>query len=180
MLGVATRVSAIRIAILILASLAFLEGAIKGGYSIAEETGALGGKLENRNAYEVIIKRNLFDHTRSPGPDMETQPIAVSSQKVGMNRIANINGMVLKGVVIFNDRRVAVIKETARSRENLKEVKTGDSLGAYKVIRIEDEALILKGPDESLHLLTLFNMETPKERKHIKARGPVGYGMRTQ
>ena len=163
MFRAAAAVAAVRIAILILASFALVGGTVGDGYSLAPRP-QRGSKMVKRSAYEVIIKKNLFDHTRQESPDESAQPLDTSSQNGRMkhlSRLANAGGMVLEGIIIFGDHRVAVVREGGRSKRGVKEVRAGDSLGSYKIISIEDEVLVLRGSGGSEHVLTLFELDTP-------------------
>ncbi len=177
MFGKAPKESAVRLALLILIFFAFPEPVLAGGYVQGEEVRSRGKGLEKRSAYEVIIKKNLFDHTRRFTPQKKREAVDISSR--GIKRLANVGNMVLEGIVVFNNRRVAVIREGKSSKGRVKEVEAGDLLGTYKVVRIEDEALLLIGPRGSKHLLTLFNMDTPVKRKHINSGRRGGYAVST-
>ena len=62
MFRVAAAEKVVLIAIVFLVSFALSKGAISGGYSFAAHALARERNMEKRSVYEVIIKKNLFDH----------------------------------------------------------------------------------------------------------------------
>ena len=123
--------------------------------------GTLGGP--SIASYKVIITKNLFNPGRTEKWKASTgQPV----QSQAARHAARVD-MILEGVIIFEGYRVALIREGAGRSGGVTTAVVGDMVGAYKVISIEDEEVVLNGIGGE-RVLTLFNFDDPARRRHIK------------
>ena len=114
-------------------------------------------------SYKVIITKNLFNPER-------TEKWKANAGQPGQSQAARSAprvDMILEGVIIFEGYRAALIRERAGRSGGVTTVVVGDVVGAYKIISIEDEEVVLNGTGGE-RVLTLFNFDDPARRRHMK------------
>ncbi len=140
-------------------------------------------KLPELSSYEVIAVKNLFNSRRMERYEAKKKAVvkekteAVAPQKpekkgpgpfFGRPGAKKREMLVLEGVLIFNDRRVAFVRNLARPRDGVKRLTTGDTIDGYTVDSIGDDEVVLKGDEGEEKVLALFDASMPKRRRHIK------------
>lgn len=131
--------------------------ALEGGPAVALEP--------KRATYGVIARKNLFNPKRkekwavrkaAPGrPPRARSPIVRNTRDT----------LVLEGVVVFDGKYTAFVKDTAKPRDGVLQVLVGDVVGEFTVTAIKDEELTLKGAGGTIKTLKLYNEEKPVKRK---------------
>ena len=162
-------------------------------------------KIPPESTYDVLMTLNLFAPERTEVVPEETKPDK-KSKKLSTTERKNMQqyfrNLTLYGLVITNDsaealvshpvakpvlkgRKTTILENTRRKikRQTVKQtkwVKTGDTLGDFKVVSIKSDGVVLKAGEQSYDLL-LYDKEKFKKRGPAKPKtGPnvVGFSVK--
>ncbi len=163
-----------------------VKGSDNSAYVPENRGPAAGAKETDRSAYEVIALKNIFnparkEHFETGEEEAHKKTKKVAPQKkppmgpphiwgrAGMNKR---DTLVLEGVLIFNDRRVALIRDIVRPKEGVKNVVEGATIDGYTVDSIMEDKVVLKGDDGKEKVLFLYDSTRPVRRRHLKTTKP--------
>ena len=159
-------------------------------------------KIPPESEYDALMSLNLFSPERNE-VTLETEKQDEESRKLSVLEQKNVqqyfSNLTLYGLVITNDSAEALVsypvsKSSLQSKKKLvpkirkrniprisakesKWIKTGDTLGDFKVMAIKPDRVLLKAGDQSYDLL-LYDKENLKKRGPAKPKtGPNVVGV---
>ncbi len=118
-----------------------------------ELTGEDGTQLKSIRAYEEIITRPLFSLDRKP-PQIASKEVAASINA------AELEGLILFGVVVSNETTYAIIGDGKKGETE--QIKKGRSYRGWKVSEITSESVKFDGNGAQYELFLTPNENTKK------------------
>ena len=137
------------------------------GQSSASLTAVENNKMP-RTAYESIATKNLFNPVRREKWEEKKKAEPPKRSAAPVKQIQKRQTLLLEGTMIFGTHHTALIKDKARSREGVKSVVVGDTIGGYTVVTIEEGRVLLKDRKGADEVLTFSSPEDSVERRHVK------------
>ncbi|MBN1277078.1 MAG: hypothetical protein JXA35_06270 [Deltaproteobacteria bacterium] len=143
--------------------------AVKGPAAKMEMKKSIQSRAVSEIVYESVASMNLFSSDRKePRPEVDdsgTMDKARESRE-GSRTDALLKNYVLYGVVIVNDYKSALIKNSRPKPGDaqIKNVKVGDSVGDFNVAEIKSESIVLT-MDGNHYEINLYDKDRSKERR---------------
>lgn len=128
--------------------------------------------------YSVIEERNIFAPPRAPSPATPPEPPVAEvkpppPKEVEAKKVTEAEGMILTGIVFFDDKFHALLEDKATSKGAI--LSVGEVINGVSIVDIEESKVILQSKGEKMEMvLERESKETGFPPMGIG--GPVDFG----
>ncbi|MFQ5588156.1 MAG: hypothetical protein ACE5F7_04890 [Nitrospiria bacterium] len=134
----------------------------------------LQSEKPSRVSFETIARKNLFNPSRvelwEKPRKPQARPAPAKNLKPPISAPAKPNTLILEGIMIYGDKRSALVKDRFKPQEGARRVRVGDELNGYKITAMTDREVALTDVNGTKRVLTLFQSKAAVERRHTKTR----------